>query len=668
MSELPVDPNAPMPLPETGVGSSSYWTSQVESATSALASLASQRNWDSNVQSYLGQGDRKRWGKNTTLVRKDFSLVEGKKALLWFQTPDVSATGASPQYQQAAPLVASVVNKYLSPAETHAQSMVDEVLMDVLCPAGIGISKIGFEAFENPVEPEIMVPNPAMPSMPALDEMGQPIMQPNVVRQSYFWNRTPPKMFLYPPTFIGSDWDASPWLGFKYRLAKTVAMRKFNITEEEAKGSNSPDLSKDLVASDVSRSDAQSMESDTVELVEIWYRASDVDPDIGDPEIIRQLVLLKDRDLPLVHRDSPYQQIENGKLMQGMRGYPIHPLTLRYVSDQAIPPSDCSVSRDQVDELSRGRTQMIDQRDRSVPLTAYDTTRVPAESIQKYLKGETQELIGIPGFDNSNPPIVGVNKGQFPRENFTFNDIVNRDIAEAWALGSNQLGVDTDTRRTATELSLMQAATDTRMDKERVRVLRWFSKGCEKLLALIQMFADEQDYVQIVGPDGVMQMMAWDKTAIAGTFAITVAPDSSQRVDAMAKKKEAIDIFKMFGNDPLVNQVELRKTIFRTLGMDANKLVLQPQPKPPEKPQTSLSLKGEDLNPMVPQYPNVATLMSVLGVGMAAPSPVAVPMDPAINPGPVPEVSEIGKRADDSASGQLPGAGQAPDAGMVAGR
>lgn len=659
-----------MPLPPDGVGSASYWTSQVESATSALMSLASQRNWDDNIRSYLGQGDRKRWGKNTTLVRKDFSLVEGKKALLWFQTPDVSATGAEPQYQTVAPLVASVVNKFLSPAETNAQSMVDEVLMDVLCPSGIGVSKIGFEAFENPLEPEIPVPNPVMPSLPAIDiATGQPITQPNVVRQLYFWNRTPPKMFLYPPTFIGSDWDTSPWLGYKFRVARPIAIRRYGLTENEAQSTGTPDLNKDLVASDVSRSDAQSMESDTVELVEIWYRACDVNPDIGDPEIIYQLVMLKDRERPLVHRESPYQKIENGKLVQGMRGYPIHPLTLRYVSDQAIPPSDCSVSRDQVDELSRGRTQMIDQRDRSVPLTMYDTSRVPSESIQKYLKGDTQELIGVPSFDAASPPIVGINKGQFPRENFTFNDIVNRDIAEAWALGSNQLGVDTDTRRTATELSLMQAATDTRMDKERVRVLRWFSKGCEKLLALIQMFADDQEFVQIVGPDGLVAMQQWDKTAIAGTFAITLAPDSSQRVDAVSKKKEAIDIFKMFGNDPLINQVELRKSIFRTLGMDANKLVMQPQPKPPEKPQVSVSLKGEDLAPIVPQYMNVAALLSVLGIGMAPPQPMAMPPEgQATNPGPVPEVSEIGKRSDEQGSGQLPGAGAAPDVGRVAGR
>ena len=47
----------------------------------------------------------------------------------------------------------------------------------------------------------------------------------------------------------------------------------------------------------------------------------------------------------------------------GMEGFPIHVLTLRF-SDPALPPSDCTQSRAQVDELSMGRTQMVLQRDR----------------------------------------------------------------------------------------------------------------------------------------------------------------------------------------------------------------------------------------------------------------------------------------------------------------
>jgi hypothetical protein len=658
-----------LPLPKDGPGSMESWRNQITLAQANIQSISNERHWDDNLHAYLGKGDRKRYGRNTTIIRKDFSLTEIKKALLFYQLPDVAATAKKPEFEPAAPLVGAVVNDYLSPERTNAMAMVDEVLMDVLCPAGIGVSKIGYECFVDPRLREIPTPNPANPMMPAVDALGTPVMQPNIVRESYFWNRVPPKTFYFSPKFIGSDFDQAAWVGFKYSASKMATMRTFELTEADMQ-SGSMDTSKDLLASDVSRSAVQSDTDGTVNLVEIWYRASEVDKEIGDPEIIRQLVMLEGRDdKPLVHRDSPYQKIEDGKMVEGMKGYPIHVFSLRYVSDQAIPPSDCSASRDQVDELSKGRTQMVDQRDRAIPITLIDLQRLPKETQDKILKGEVQEMIPVNGMDSSNPPAFGLARAQWPRENFEFNNVINRDIGETWSLGQNQLGLDTDTKRTATELSLMQGGTDTRMDKERARFLRQFAIGCQKVLALIQMFATEQDYARVADQDGQVILQAWDKTAIAGQYSITLAPDSSQRIDAVAEKKRAIDIFTMFGNDPLTNQVELRKLTWRKLGMDANRLVLQPQPKPPEKPQLSASFKGEDLNPMMPQYVNVAALLAAGGVGLAPPSGQAPPMDPATHPGGVPPVTPLDKRFDKSDdSGQLPGGGAAPDVAQVGGR
>jgi hypothetical protein len=293
----------------------------------------------------------------------------------------------------------------------------------------------------------------------------------------------------------------------------------------------------------------------------------------------------------------------------------------------------------------------------------YDVSRLPSEAVEKIKSGQVQEMIAVAGMDAANPAVMEVRRASWPRENFGFNDVINRDISEQWSMGANQMGVETDTRRTATEASIMQSATDTRMDAERVKVLNWYAKGCEKVLALLQMFADDQQFAQVVGPNGMPTLLAWDKTAIAGDFSITLAPDSSQRVDAAADKKRAVDIFGLLGNDPLVNQVELRKWLMRKLGMDPEKLVKVPEPKPPQQPNVSVAIKGEDLNPMMPQYTNVSTLLSVSGIGMQpAQGPPGPPL-PNTNPGAPAPVSPIGKRTDEQ-TGQLPGAGMAPQANV----
>src|SRR5688572_29079514 len=118
--------NEPLALAETGIGSIGYWTSAITEARANIQNIATQRNWDDNLKAYLGQGNRQRYGKNTTLIRKDYSLTEIKKALLFFQTPDVSAEAQDPDFEPAAPLVGAVVNKYLSADYTNAMAMVDE--------------------------------------------------------------------------------------------------------------------------------------------------------------------------------------------------------------------------------------------------------------------------------------------------------------------------------------------------------------------------------------------------------------------------------------------------------------------------------------------------------------------------------------------------------------
>lgn len=657
---MPQPNDTTLPMPATGPGSLAYWRTQLSTSKQTIQTLAQTRKWDANIDAYLGKGQTWDAKRHNIAVNKDFSLTESKKALLFFQTPNVQATAQTPETEAAAPLVAAVMNAHLN--QIDAKSMVDEILMDVLCPSGVGVSKIGYESFVDPTTPEVPVPNPLAPDQPMLGPDGQPIMQPNLIRERYFWERIPPKMFRYPSAFYGSDFDRASWLGFDFELEKVVAARLYDKRSDELPSSG--DQTQNLLSSDTTRKNEASQK---VTLTEVWYRACDVDPMVSDPEVIRQLVFMEGEDQALVHRDSPYQVIEQGVYVSGMKGFPIHVLTLRYVSDQAIPPSDCSVSRAQVDELSIGRTQMINNRDRAIPQVGYDTTRVAPESLQKMLNGDVQEYIGFAGVDTANPPTFSINKGQWPRENFAFNDIIERDISEYWSLGPNQRGVDTETKRTATELSIMQAATDTRMDAERVRVLRWYGRGAEKCLALVQMFSDEAQYVRTVGEQGLPALMQWDKTQIAGDFSISLAADSSQRVDGAADKKQALNTFQMLGNDPLVDQLELRKWLVGKLGLPAT-LVKAPQPKPPDQPQVSVSIKGEDLNPLMPQYPNIVTLLAANGIGVQAPGQPPSPGPPPTNPGTVPKVVPINKRTADEGTGKLPGAGRAADVGGVGGR
>jgi hypothetical protein len=668
-------------LPADGTGSFSFWRGEAKRSLDWLKRLSEIRGWDDNLKAYLGKTLDALPEQDTIVVPKDFTLVEQKKALLFFQVPEVALTAQQPGLEGAVATFQAVLNRKLQSDEVNAAALMDEVLMDVLCPAGIGVSKIGYEA---EVQGTVPVQQPAMDPMgqPIVDPMsGQPAMMtvdaPNIVNERYFWERVPVKDLILPPDFHGVDFDQAPYLGFRFKLDRAVAERVYGIDKEDAQPARGNE-SEGLLEGDVK---PEPEKAPRITGYEIWYRASLYHADVANSECIYQLVWFEGQDEPSVHRKSPYQRVENGRVLQGMRGYPIHVLTLRYVSDQAVPPSDCSVSRPQVDELSAGRSEMVRQRKRARPINGYDPARLPKDAIDKIEAGEVQSFIPIPGFTagGADSPVGPIQQASMSRENFTFNDYIDRDINTAWAIDSNQQGQQTQTRRTATELSIVNSASQTRMERERTQVARWFVRAVEKIGALVQLFADEQDYIEIVGQDGSRALQAWDKNTIQGRFAYSAKPDSTLRMDAAFDRKQAIDEFQFFRKDPLVNPQYLLQRTARRLGMDPQQFIAPPQPPQQPPPNFGVSIKGEDLIPFAPQYPAVLAYLSVANPELAAklPPPQANPLlPPPAAPGPAaaapnpphggmaPMMQPMSKHQEQQ-TGQLPGAGRAPAQGMM---
>lgn len=649
----PQKPRA-LELPKDGIGSFGFWKQEAAAAKQFIEDVKSQRKWEDNLKAW--SASTKGYRRNDVVVPKDFTLVQQKGAMLFFQTAEVQLTAKKPEYANAVPVFQAVVNYHLGPSGVDALSLVDQLMPDILNVAGVGISKIGYEAIQDGT---VDVPRTGPDGQPIVNMFtGQPEVDqaPNIVSERYFWERISPGRFLCPPTHFG-PWDKAPWLGFWFE-DDAERLEKIYGVEIHAKGGDTTEglLKGDFDLQQVGRSRTKARG------YEIWYRAADVDPEIKTPDLMRQLVWFDGQEEPAVHRDSPYQSVENGKVVSGMKGNPIHVLTLRDMPDHAFPPSDSSVTRPLVDELSQGRTQMMQARRRAMSLRAVDLGRLGVESVEKLLESEYAGLVPSQSWDANNPPISQIANAQFPRENFTFNDYIDRDISESWALGSPQLGSESQGAKTATEMSMMQQATNVRMDKERGRVLRWFTSGAEKLAALIQMFADNEDYVMVTDQAGAQQLAAWDKRTIAGQYVFSAKANSQLRLDAAGDVRQTVDLYNMMRQDSRIMPEALIDQVARKHNLDPAKLIAPPpEPPPPEPPKVGLSFKGEDLSPLVFQYPNVVAVLQALGGGqlqlqpaMTAPETVnpAEGMDP--HGGAMPQQQPINKHTADR-TGNLPG-------------
>ena len=585
-------PTEALPLDGKQLGA---WKTRLEASKSLREEK--KEGWKEYLSAYLGKPLTALPASDTIIVNKEFSFVEQKRAQLAFQQPEVQTKAKRPGLEQPALLMASVINQELGMDGANVKTMLDESTADTLI-FGLGPTKIGYSATMGIREVQVPIPDP-MTGQPMADPMtGQPAMtveqRPIIIHEEYFWRSISPDKFLMPAEFEGFDFDQATWLAWEFEKDWELAKREYGLEDGEQVSRTQPSME---TLSGEKESIPDRGPSEIVKGTEIWYRAAMFDPDAedhqGHPEALRVMVMLEGRDSPVRHEPSPYQRWVDGKLT-GMMGFPLHPLTLRSVRGSGYPPSDVEMMRPLCDELSKGRTQMIRQRDTSIPIRWVDINRMPDPAVvEKLRRGEYGGVIGLQG--NGNEAIGEVARANFPRENFTFDEIVNRDLEELTALGRNQRGVLNDTQKTATEVNVAQGAADVRLDSERARLLDWYVRGARKFASLLQMFKTDEGYVQILGQDA-KGLQPWDRTRIQGEYVFSVKPDSAIRIDAAADRAQALNLYQLLANDPQVNRMELLKSVLLRHNLDPSKVVVETPPqKGVEPPRVSVTLNGDAL-------------------------------------------------------------------------
>jgi hypothetical protein len=387
------------------------WTRRLKADEDVRTEISTKFQWEISVKRYLRLSPSPPIGGVGTdklvQVPKDFANVSQKIPQLFFQTADLVPQALQPGLDDAITIFGAVINKTMK--EINVMASIREVLFDVLCPAGIGAVKIGYEAVQ---AGEIPMTDP-MTGQPALDPMGQPQMQPNIVYERYFQSHISPLRLGLPADFEGSDFDTSPYLWFEYD--ETIP------EEERADQVGSSGDTADHTLNPLRSGKSMGDRATTRRRYEVWFKPSvypvgdilgyDQQPlppgALANPETIARLQFIKGETKPVQPPDCPYQRFDaNGRLIGGITGNPIRPLTIRYVSDSAVPPSDVWETRELVDELSKGRSLMLEARDRSLPMNGYDATSVMPADIDKITRGK--QLFVQRGHQRRHRGLVGV--------------------------------------------------------------------------------------------------------------------------------------------------------------------------------------------------------------------------------------------------------------------
>lgn len=583
------------------------WKSRVEKAEKEKKDY--KPTWDENVEAMSGFGLKEEVESDTVVVNKDWSRVKAKQADLFFQVPEIRATTNIEALKTVAPLYSAVINEYLTRVKSHV--VMDEILPDVLNAAGFGVSKIGYEA----VTEETEVPETDISHLPPEMQMAmlqakavKMVKATKVIHEQYYWERISPGDFIWPSGFKSSDWDKAPWLGFAFLLPFEVAKQKYKLPDDFQGKTSGRDENK------LGEPDNQVPEGDNVRGWEIWLKASLFDPSVKHPLLLRRLVIIEGMKEPAVYEDAKCQEYDEmtGKI-KGIKKFPIRVLTLTYISDKAIPPSDSTISRPQVRELWKSRSQRIRQRDSSLPMRWFDINLVDDDTEAKLREGKIQEMIPMNG--PGERAIGEIARANYPRESFELEREIKSDLDEQWSMGPNQTGSPTPGETTAEEVKAMSAGRGVRLDYERAKVLRYIVEAAEILGDLIQLYATDEDYVEVVGPDGVPRIQQWSAADIQGEYVFKAKPDSAQRVDVVQERNDAIRMYNLMRQDPLANPRKMVERVLSLHGCDPEIYAAKDDPKKgPEPPNVSYRFAGADLDPALPQFPIVVTILGQSGI------------------------------------------------------
>lgn len=621
--------------------------------------------WQTNVDYRRGKPFASQSDEDRVAVPLDYTLTEMKISLLFSQVPALYVNHPPDTIgDQSAAWVHKFqkrVNDVL--VESGIETAMDECLPDCINAAGFGVIMVSYEAITEDVEVPSMDLSLFPPELQSqilqsgMMPWGDPVPMttvPRILDKRYVIERISPSDFLWPVSFSGSDFDKSPWIGRTGQVTWAVAKQRWGLDERQKnKHLGIEKHPQDTISSDVDR-DTEQTGDEWVAFDEIFYKTNQYDATAKNYTQIHHLVFVTGKDEPVIDEPWKGQEIdeESGAVI-GSQRYPIRVLTLTYFSDEAIPPSDTAMGRPQVNEINKARTQMILQRQHSIPIRTFDVNRVDTTIQFSLMKGTWQGMIPVQG--NGQSIISEVTRSAFPPENYKFDEIAKSDLFEIWMVGQEFGGTNVETKGEADQIA---GNTNVRIGRARAKVGKFFCSISEVLGGLIAIYEDPGSFGEGFVP------------TVSRTLGYSILADSTVLLDSNQRLQRLERFINFTAKSGVVNVPPVLKEIATLSGLDPSVVIVPPTPRPPVEPNISLRLTGTEdmLNPITLAFlinsgqaptpeqieqakkmiqvavtPPAGVIPGPMGELAMAPDPSQVPTPEDVGPLPQPAPPDVGK-------------------------
>lgn len=518
-----------------------YWLTQVRRGIAFRKQAAFEGSWEMWRRMYRGEFD-----PGVLPVNVFFKMIRTLVPRVYFRNPSISITPSKPGDDQylLAQVLERIDNKLIVKMKVKQtiKMMVQQAFL-----FGTGVGKLGYGA-QFTMTPDVL-------DTEAPEGKGRHDFKVE------YNDLVIPNMPWFLPVHTGnfivpagaSDLHGARWVGHWLK-------RHVDDVKDDPRLSHTADINVSRGhTSEILNPDGRPREEGMVDLIEIRDKKSG-----------KVFVLAP-------YHNNKILYCEDDDMMSGGR-MPFLPLVFNADDQYFWGLPDAKILDPQQRELNENRTAMMKHRRLSLIRILVKRGNMTPDEAAK-LVGEEVGPVLFTEDDVVNVRVMEM--ADIPAGLLKMDSLVEQDVQEILGLGSNQFGeyAPGSSDRSATEASIVNMATQIRMDERRDAVADLLVDLVDQIHPIIFDRWSGDQVVDLVGPMGVRVWVKFRPDELKGSgYNVAIDPDSTLPETKAMKESKAMQVYSVLSKNPLIDPLKLTSYLLRAFhGADFDDMMLNPQ-------------------------------------------------------------------------------------------
>ena len=533
----------------------SNWMAEIDLAFKAKKKFSTMDKWASYRQQYRGD-----FGEKKVFLNLPYAVGKSLIPRIYFKLPRISVTANRPEYAGHARVVEAIDNWLIQ--EISLKQALKKAAYDSYC-CGTGVLKLGYDSEYGFVPDKADADSDYESVTDFGTKTGRKIEYNNNISSGMPWAlRLMPEDVIVP--FGYDDPKSLPWCASVHmRPLKDVKEDfKYNSNKGKLKGGYLPRYLEDGLM--IRKND------DLYNKAEPYVCLHEIhDASHKKLIVIAEDMLLLDIDDQLQIDGLPYEFIRFNEDMEFFWGL-----------------SDIQLLQPQQIEMNDIKGIIAKQRKYGLLKFLYKKGALTQENLDKLLSDDIDDLGCGVEFNEEVESLAMAAMALVPhsltQELERDKQMVLSDAREVIGLSRNSSGEYIPmTSKTATEAEMVDAGVSVRVDDRRDHMADVLTNIIRKFNQYIFSFWSSEKVIQVTGNDGAKYWVEYTGEQLKGEYILRIDPEAGQPVSRELKYKLTKELFSELRNDPLIDQVGLRRNLLRQydwLDPEASLLLSSPPP------------------------------------------------------------------------------------------